>query len=341
VAQLHVIGGEQRAPRSIRDGQQDFHGYSAGLVVGLDTETGAAERLLSYVSPPELTGGPEGAMSFQAAYVEDDRLFLCTETEVLVYRLPEFEPLHHVSNPWFNDVHHVRSTPAGTLLVASAGLELVIEMTLEGEVLRMWNVLGEDPWERFDPSIDYRLVASTKPHRGHPNFIFMIGDDVWATRFHQGDAACLTSPGKRVHISDKRIHDGVLHDGRLHFTTVDGTIVVIDAESLERLEVIDLNTFHGGRTDLLGWCRGVLVDGERLWIGFSRIRPTRFRENVAWLTRGLRGGMPTHVGCYNLATRTCEGEFDLEPTGLAAVYSIFPAVANPVVDSLSPRGDRG
>jgi hypothetical protein len=339
VPHLHVIGGEQRKPRSIRDAQQDFHGYSAGLVVGLDTRTGVGKRLLTYVSPPELTGGPNGAMSFQAASLQDDLLYMCTETEVLVYRRPEFELVHHISIPWFNDVHHVRPTPAGTILVASAGLELVIEMTADGEVRRMWNVLGEDPWERFDSSIDYRRIASTKPHRGHPNFIFMLGEEIWATRFHQGDALCLTSPDKRIHISDKRIHDGVLHDGLLYFTVVDGSVVVVDSESLERVEVIELKDFHPNRSDLLGWCRGVLVDGDHLWLGFSRIRPTKFRENVAWVSRGFRGGLPTHVACYNLADRTCEAEYDLEPTGLAAIYSIFPAVADPVLDSVPSRAE--
>jgi hypothetical protein len=325
VAELEVVGGEQRSPRSLLDGQQNWHGYVRGLVVGVDTETGATTRRLEYATPPSLNAGPDAAISFQAASREGDRLYLCTETEVLVYRLPGFELLHHVSIPWFNDVHHVRPTPAGDLLVASAGLELVIEVTVDGEVRRVWNVLGEDPWARFDPSVDYRKVASTKPHRGHPNFIFMIGEDVWATRFHQGDAICLTRPRDPIAISNERIHDGVLHDGLLYFTTVDGSIVVVDAESLEKVEVLDLNRFHGDRTAVLGWCRGVLADGDRLWVGFSRIRPTRFRENVAWLTRGFRQGLPTHLACYDVAARTCEKELDLEAAGISAIYSIFPA----------------
>ena len=325
VDDLYVIGGRQRIPRSIRHGQQNWQGYDRGMVVGVDTKTGAAQALLEYETPPQARAEDDGAISFQAGTRDGDRLYVCTETEVLVYGLPRFELLGYVSLPWFNDVHHVRPTPDGALLVASAGLELVLEVTLDGDVRRMWNVLGEDPWERFDASLDYRKVGSTKPHRAHPNFVFYVGDEIWATRFQQGDAVCLTTPGQSFQISERRIHDGVLHDGRLYFTIVDGTVVVIDAQTFETVETHDLNSYHGARSAVLGWCRGVLVDGDRLWVGFSRIRPTRFRENVGWAARGFKHGLPAHIACYDLAGRTCITEIELEGAGLSAVYSILPA----------------
>lgn len=327
VDDVYVVGGRQRVPRSVLHGQQNWHGYDRGMVVGVDTTTGTAAPRLEYQTPPEARAEDDGAISFQAGTREGDRLYVCTETEVLVYGLPNFELLHYISLPWFNDVHHVRPTPDGGLLVASAGLELVLDVTLDGEVRRMWNVLDEDPWERFDPSIDYRRVASTKPHRAHPNFVFYVGNEVWATRFHQGDAVCLTARGQAFKVSDRRVHDGVLHHGRLYFTTVDGTVVVIDAHTFDTVEIHDLNSYHVGRSAVLGWCRGILLDGDRLWVGFSRIRATRFRENVGWAARGFKQGLPTHIACYDLARRTCIAEIELEGVALSAIYSIFPAPA--------------
>jgi hypothetical protein len=240
-----------------------------------------------------------------------------------VYALPGFELLHYVSLPCFNDVHHVRPSPSGNIVVANAGLEMVLEMTQAGEIVQAWNALGEDPWAHVDPEVDYRKI-STKPHRAHPNYVFYIDNELWATRFHQGDAISLDEPDRSVHLSDERVHDGLLCDGKLYFTTVDGKIVVVDSKRLEVIETIDLATFSDDRV-LLGWCRGVLVDNHRLWVGFSRIRPTRFRENVSWVARGFRRGKPTHIACYDLERRTCLTEIDLEPTGLAALYSILPS----------------
>jgi hypothetical protein len=318
---FYVVGGRQRAPRSVLEQDDVWQGYDQGLILRVEPESGEVSTALAYVSPEDASAG-EGAVSFQASTLHGDRLYTCTETEVMVYAVPSFERLEYVSLPCFNDVHHVRRSLRGNFLVANAGLEMVVEVTPAGEIVDARSTLGEDPWAVFDPDVDYRKI-STKPHRAHPNYVFYLGNEIWATRFEHGDAVSLTEPGRSVKVSDERIHDGLLHEGRLYFTTVDGKIVVVDAESLERLDTIDLTSFHADRT-LLGWCRGILVDGDRLWVGFSRIRPTRFRANVAWAARGFRQSKPTHIACYDLARRECTAEIDLEPTGLSALYSILP-----------------
>ena len=55
------------------------------------------------------------------------------------------------------------------------------------------------------------------------------------------------------------------------FTTVDGKVVIADTRTLAVTEVIDLRDMHD-KDLLLGWCRGLLLDGDRLWVGFSRMR---------------------------------------------------------------------
>jgi hypothetical protein len=321
---LYIIGGQQRSARSLLAGNQDWNGYERGLVVQLNPETGDSHTCLEYVSPPQVCPEQDPAITFQASAIQDGKLYTCTQTELLVYTLPAFEQVGYVSLPCLNDVHHVRPTPEGNLLVANAGLEMVLEITPAGEIRRAWNVLGEDPWERLSPDVDYRRL-STKPHHSHPNYVFYVGDEIWATRFHQGDAICLTNPERSMQISDKRIHDGVVCQGHVYFTTVDGSVVIANANSLQVEEVIDLNSMHADET-LLGWCRSLLIDEDRLWVGFSRIRPTKFRENVTWIMRGFKRVMPTHVACYDMRRRRCITEIDLEPAGLGAVYSIFPAL---------------
>jgi hypothetical protein len=106
---------------------------------------------------------------------------------------------------------------------------------------------------------------------------------------------------------------------------VNGCIYVVDASTLTVERVIDLNQMHSDDT-LLGWCRSLLVDGDRMWVGFSRIRPTKWRENVGWVMRGFKDARPTHIACYDLSKSECVAEIDVEPMGLNVVYSIFPAV---------------
>lgn len=324
---LYVIGGRQRAARSLRAGQGAWQGYDRGLVLAVDLIAETVSICFEYDSPPDVVADDDPAISFQGSTLDGDLLYTCTETEVMVYSVPSFELLHYVSLPCFNDVHHVRPSPSGNIIVANAGLEMVLEITPVGEIVGSWNALGQDPWAHVDPEVDYRKI-STKPHRAHPNYVFYLGTELWATRFHQGDAVSLDRPGRSVHVSDERIHDGLVHKGKIYFTTVDGKIVIVDAERLDVIETIDLATFDEDRV-LLGWCRGVLVDGNRLWVGFSRIRPTQFRENVGWVARGFKRDKPTHLACYDLQEGTCLSEIDLEPFGLSAFYSVLPAVREP------------
>jgi hypothetical protein len=76
---------------------------------------------------------------------------------------------------------------------------------------------------------------------------------------------------------------------------------------------------------LLGWCRSIHFADEGAWIGFSRIRPTKLRQNVGWVARGFKRDSATHIALYDLAGRRLVREIELESHGLSAVFSILPA----------------
>ncbi len=322
---LYVVGGRQRTLRPLAAGMTDWYEYESAVIVELDTASGSASVSVDYVSPADVCPPEDPAILFKSGTLEGDELYVCTQTEVLIYRVPSFERIGYVSLPLFNDVHHVRPTPDGNLLIANTGLDMVVETTRAGDVINLWNVLGEDAWARFSRDIDYRLVPTTKPHLAHPNHVFFVGDEPWATRFQQKDAISLIDPGRRIDIGLERVHDGVVgDDGHVYFTTVDGKIAIADTHSLAVVEVIDLTASHP-RDSLLGWARSLLIDGNYLWVGFSRIRPTKFRENVGWVLRGLKRDFGTHVGCYDLRTRRSVAQIPVEQAGLSAIFGIYRA----------------
>lgn len=322
VEDLYIIGGRQMDARPIHAGNGNWNGYDRGVVLRINPRTQSWQECVSYVSPPDVCLPERGAITFQAGAIQDGLLYVCTQTEVLVYELPTFRRIGYLSLRFFNDLHHVRPTPGGELLIANAGLEMVIQATRDGGIRNVWNVLGEEPWQ-LKSETDFRMV-NTKPHRSHPNYVFYIGSEPWVTRFHQGDAICLTQPEKCIAISKDRIHDGVVHEGKVYFTSVSGWVYIADTVTLAVEREINLSDMHPEGT-LLGWCRSLFVDEDRLWVGFSRIRPTKWRENLTWLMRGFKYVQPTHIACYDLAAGKCIQEINLEPMGLNAVYSIFPA----------------
>ncbi len=80
----------------------------------------------------------------------------------------------------------------------------------------------------------------------------------------------------------------------------------------------------------LGWCRGLLTRGHQAWVGFSRLRPTKLRQNLSWVRHGFRETvhqrrLPTRIALYDLERPARLRDIDLEGAGLNAVFSIHGA----------------
>jgi hypothetical protein len=320
---LYITGGQHK-PLGLK-AREEWVTYEKGIILRVDPESGSVERCVEYITPADYC--PEdSSITFEGGVLQGDLLYTCTRTEALVYRIPKFTLLNRVSLPCFNDVHHVRPSKDGGLLVTSTGLDMVVETTLDGEVLRDWGVLGESPWVRFSRDIDYRLVPTTKPHRSHPNYTFFLEDELWVTRCLQKDAVSLTNPGRQIEVGVEVCHDGEIYGDNLYFTTVNGNVVIVNAKTLETERVIDLNAIDNPENSNLGWCRGLAVMSEsRMWVGFTRFRETRFKENIRWVKRIIKGEEKvTHIALYDVSAGKCITEIDLEPFGMHVIFGIFP-----------------
>lgn len=321
----YIIGGIQRTDKLTRE----YHRYKKGIIFEYDPITQNTSLVFEHVTAPEhCAWDDDPSILFKSSHLEGNRLYLCTQTEVLIVSVPEFEILHHISHPYMNDVHHVRPSKNGTLIVTSTGLDAVFEYSFDGELLTEWNVLERSIWERFSRDVDYRKVVTTKPHDSHPNFSFYLDDELWVTRLVQQDAICLNSPGKRIDIAVERPHDGVVHNGKIYFTTVDGHVVVFEQASRELYRNYDLNQYSG-KYCALGWCRGInIVDEDRAIIAFSRLRKTKWEQNVQWVKYSLsltkdKPEEPTRIAQYHLTDGKLEWEIDLEPWGVGEIFSVI------------------
>src|SRR5947209_2255739 len=138
--EIYVVGGHVR--QTMFRKLEEWQSCDKALIIQLDPTTGHSRIRAEYVSPPELCPDDNPAILFKSAYLDGNKLYACTSTEVLVYSVPDFKQLSHISLPCFNDLHHVCPTERGTLAVAVTGLDMVVETTMAGELVREWNVLG-------------------------------------------------------------------------------------------------------------------------------------------------------------------------------------------------------
>jgi hypothetical protein len=332
VGDLYVTGGKQRD--DIFVASEEWHSTDTALLFRLSPETGRITERREYLTPPDACPEVNPGITFKAASVQGNKLYVCTCTEVMVFELPDFKRVAYVSLPCFNDVHHVMPTTYGTVIVAVTGLDMVVEITPEGEILREWSVIGEDTWSRFSRNIDYRRVATTKPHRAHPNFAFQVGEEIWVTRCDLKDAICLTRPGKRIDIAVSFPHDGHVFQDKVWFTTVDGHVVIADPNSTQVVRVIDLNKIDNPEGHVLGWCRGLLPLSDSLvWVAFSRLRKTKFKEKINWAV-GSKLRRPSRIALYDIAAGRCLREIELSSRGMDLVFSVLPCPEEPVESSV-------
>ncbi|MFJ5760228.1 hypothetical protein ACIQAA_14080 [Neobacillus sp. NPDC093182] len=314
---LYIVGGQQKD--RIAD---EWHQYQKGVIVQLDLDNKQFIKSLEYISPQEVCPNQDPSIVFKAGTVKNKQLYVCTQTEILIYSLPQLNQIGYLSLPCFNDVHHIRPNHNGNYMVVNTGLDMVVEVDPKGTILKEWNVLGQNPWERFSRTIDYRKVLTTKPHQSHPNYVFLLGNDIWVTRCLQKDAICLTKSNHHINIGGSLVHDGVLVGNTIYFTKVDGHIVAVDAKTLKVKIEYDLNDFSQAK-NRLGWCRGIKVlNDDTVIVGFTRIRPSKNGLQGAPLFEQENYILPTRIACYHLSQGKLLWEINLEPYGLNAVFSI-------------------
>jgi hypothetical protein len=327
VESLYAVGGMARVSAAESD---EWHMYGEARVVELNLRTGEREIRLSHTSPPEACAdGDDPSFIFKSASMVDDVLYLCSQTEVMTYRVPDFTRLDYCSLPMMNDVHHVAPDGNGGYLVANTGLDAFLHIDAQHQVIDDVSVAPPGEAKTFDPATDYRKVVTTRPHVSHPNFVFQADGKRWITRFAQKDAVCIDDPSRTLSVEVERIHDGIPRGDRVWFTSVDGHVVGVDLATGTDRVVVELRSPRNP-VQVLGWCRGLhFLDDRYALVGLTRTRHTKNSENVKWMKARMNDlrnyrHLPNRVVLVDLQSGDIIWECVLEPE-LDAVFSFHPS----------------
>ncbi|WJG10454.1 hypothetical protein [Aliiglaciecola sp. LCG003] len=325
MAKLLLSGGCLRA-NGFELGEGKYYGKAS--LVKLDLDSGEFETILAKEEGGEHYPAENPNLQFTAGSVVGDTLWLPTDTEVHQYSLPDLQLKSVYSHPCFHNIHSVHVID-NELVASSTGLDNVVVMAINtGAIKRIINTQGKDPWHRFDQNTDYRLVHSTRPHDSHPNYVFKVGEQLWATRCTQEDAVNLADPTDRIDISmgaDVSVHDGICWGDKLVFTRVDGALVFCDPAKRQVIETFD--PFGNALNRPMGWCRGLHIDGDIFYIGYSKLRKTNLKSKIKFLSKGnfkYSSGNNSLVVALNIKTRKVERIYTSPEGTIDAIYGIMP-----------------
>lgn len=254
-------------------------------------------------------------------------LLQCARSELLWIDPRTLQVLRRLSHPLCYDVHDALVWD-GALVVSSTGHDSIVWLDPEGRLLRHhWlRAPAGDPASfvaAFGSVDDWREVptARTKPHSHHPNQVFLRHDALWVTLFEDRLARELDGTGV-IELPEGPPHDGCERDGLHWFTTVTGHVIAVDPRSLARVVHLDLNRLLGDER-LLGWCRGIEVDGDTIYVGFTMLRVGRHRDLLRRLVRGRRGEkLPSRVVALDWRRGVVLGELVVGGDAGGAIYTI-------------------
>ena len=201
----------------------------------------------------------------------------------------------------------------------------MLELSAAGDLREVWGTNGSHPWQVYDPKADYRGV-NTKPHDVHPNHLFLIGQDLWVTRFHQCDAVLVKDHDKRMNVGVGNPHDGYFNGEHVYFTTTNGHLVACDPETGARVRDVDLYENDRRRRER-AWCRGLaLIDGAHAFVGMTQLRPTKWKNMAHWVLQDGKARLPSRIALYDLDESRLVDEMPFKGRWEgAALYSIFLA----------------
>ena len=325
-----IISGGRQSKSSLSYFNKEWSSGVSGVIFEYDTDSKKIEEMFNYETPKKYRAEKDYSISFKSGSIDNNKLYITTLTEILIIGLPNYKLIEKISLNLFNDLHHVVHEK-NFLYIVVTGLDLVLQYDLiKKRVSNYYNCFREaDTWDRFDKNKDYRKLNTTKPHFSHPNHVTIHNNKVYITRYKQEDVLVYEKKGK--YIGNIKLGNGIPHDGSIFknefiYTTVTGKIIKVDIRKEKINKIIDLNKFAKDNSSL-GWCRGYNSAKNLNYVGFSRIRPTKFIENIKWLGSKINDKyklkMPTRVEIYDNKYSKIIDTIELERVGLNWVFSIL------------------
>jgi len=257
--------------------------------------------------------------SFTSTTIYGNDILLCDRTGVSILDLKSFATKYSFTHKYFNDLHHFYRKGNNYYIVAT-GLDSVLVFDEKFNFKCAKHTVGNDVWQKFDKNVDFRL-GSTKPHEYHPNHVFELDDKIWVTSFHSKKAFCLEDKSQYFDIEVGNPHDGVVIENQVLFTTTNGNVLSFDPITRKKNWRLDLNEIEKVDTPL-GWCRGVYMKGDSVFVGFTALRKTKFENNISWVIGKNFERLPSRIVEYSISKKSKIREFILPRNTMNVVFSI-------------------
>ncbi len=314
-----------------------FDDRGDGWLVELDVDRPAPREVVRFEPPAPLRVPGKGFTG--GAWLPDGRLALCASAAICL--VADGAVVDLWASPGFNDLHGlaadgdrvwVVNTGLDAVEIFDLGGRFVGALALEPHWLASRRMNGQTPSRAAWPGLLDARWSGTLPDftpeapagdyyrdngapfarrrvrdRLHPNHVALVDGRPWITCL--APSAVIDGVDFRIRARfDAPPHDGLPRGDRIWFTRVDG---VVEARALDDPARCVERHDVSAAAQIFGWCRGLHVTDELLWVGFTEMRrPARFAWSRAPLT-----ATATAVVCLDRKSSALVRRFDLDDGG--------------------------
>jgi len=306
-----------------------------GRIVELDANTGTVNEIMQFEQPPRLRVAGKGFTG--GTWLSDGKLAVCGASAVYFF----VDGVHKDTwaLPSFNDLHGL-CAHGNRIYVVNTGLDTIDVFNLDGQFrgshsfetpwLATSRILGDYPersawsslhdghwngeWPKFEPETlkgPYYSEGKDLPFNQrrvrdlvHLNHAMVIDERLLVTSLARKEVIEVDS-WCTVARFDTPPHDGVVLRDSVWFTRIDGWVESRSRADLNRItECIDISE----KTGIYGWCRGLRVTENLLWVGFTAIHHS---PRYTW-NRVPFASTQTAVVCIERSTNDIVARFELD-----------------------------
>ncbi|WP_461534727.1 hypothetical protein [Spongorhabdus nitratireducens] len=308
-----------------------FFGKPRSEIWQLDTENNVKKLICSLPSSNKEVRG-KGITGL--SWLDNDYLVACDFNRLIKLEYDSWNVVEVVEDSEFNDLHHL-SVSKNRIYLANTGRDSIDVFDDRLNMIQRIDGLSEQEWKQrvtgdyevsgpyFDsPCSGLPFHSRRGPDKWHFNHVFKAGEGleerIIATSF---GARAMMDPETLEVISSKlpvQPHDGFVHGDYLWVTTVSGTIYrAAINQPLVFEPVVDLFAYAPHQ----GWCRGMYISGDKLFVGITAIYEKSNR------TRWLKGAIEdSRSGIYkiSLSSLQIEAFYDFSTAEGSRIFSIVP-----------------
>ena len=241
-------------------------------------------------------------------WLDDHNLVACDFNRVVTLDSKTWRINQVLENDEFNDLHHL-SVSDGHIYLANTGRDCIDVLSSDLKLVKRIDGLSVKEWQdrkagRYtvagsyydDPSSGLPFHRRRVPDKWHFNHVFKapssLGDQIVATSFGTKSLVNAQTLEQLSSTLSTQPHDGFVDGDHLWVTTVSGQIFRAPVKKPFVFEQI-FDLFH--YAPYQGWCRGLFIHDEFLFIGITSIYEKSNRTR--WLTQPIED---TRSGIYQL-----------------------------------------